>query len=343
MGRYVGKYSRVGYPNKRELVWEATEDASAAKSRIKALYNDRAPIFTMASLRELHQQLKSDLQPGQKISVRGLDGVIVEFDVEIGRVVDFRSDKPDVERVAVQLGITYISPVFLLRDPYDNHLAYSPMIIHHFTTLRHKVTKEPIEAIPSSGSDVVKAEFTEGLEQWESSKTCLDLQATVKKIKFPCGFKIDKIIAFACELCRKRSLYQHGLIRTLRKALSNLEGCQDIRCLAQDPAYTSIDIEVLEAFEISTLDDPEGFLQIDDTTLVVSMMPDVPVKEIVADIARPAMIVWDMNPNGPIYCTDPTSSRVTEYLDKSYSKSEFPVDTDTDTFRGVAIYTRLDT
>ncbi|KAM5486946.1 hypothetical protein MaudMau93_004829 [Microsporum audouinii] len=328
---YISNYRRVN-GSYNETKWnEGTEvNIKQVKSTIKALYDNGAPFFTKDALREIQEQLKGDLRVGQKISVRGLDGVTVEFDVIAGQVI--RPAEADTEYVALE--------------------------IHHPVALRHKVTKERIGARPIRDFDTVKASFMEVLQRWDSSTTCLELQATLNQVKFPQSFKISKIVAFACgsisldsitedmstrplyQSLRERSSYQHALLRTLQNTISNLDGCHNIQCFAQDPIYTSVDSKVLGEFGISILDDPEGFIRVDDTTLVVSLMPNVPVKQIIVDIARPAMIIWDSSPEDGVYFTDPTSSRVNDFLNSFYHESKFP--NDEENFNDVAIYTRFD-
>ncbi|KAM5471966.1 hypothetical protein MauCBS54593_003373 [Microsporum audouinii] len=354
---YISNYRRVN-GSYNETKWnEGTEvNIKQVKSTIKALYDNGAPFFTKDALREIQEQLKGDLRVGQKISVRGLDGVTVEFDVIAGQVI--RPAEADTEYVAMKPCIHYTSPISLLHHPYGSDLVCCSLEIHHPVALRHKVTKERIGARPIRDFDTVKASFMEVLQRWDSSTTCLELQATLNQVKFPQSFKISKIVAFACgsisldsitedmstrplyQSLRERSSYQHALLRTLQNTISNLDGCHNIQCFAQDPIYTSVDSKVLGEFGISILDDPEGFIRVDDTTLVVSLMPNVPVKQIIVDIARPAMIIWDSSPEDGVYFTDPTSSRVNDFLNSFYHESKFP--NDEENFNDVAIYTRFD-
>jgi hypothetical protein len=41
------------------------------------------------------------------------------------------------------------------------------------------------------------------------------------------------------------------------------------------------------------LDDPRAFLEVDETTILICIGSDIPVHQIVADIARPAIMIWD--------------------------------------------------
>jgi hypothetical protein len=66
----------------------------------------------------------------------------------------------------------------------------------------------------------------------------------------------------------------------------------DVTCFAQEPAYHAADKAVLGAEGVVVLDDPRAFLEVDEASVVVSVYPDIPVREVVADIARPAVMIW---------------------------------------------------
>ncbi|RDW87107.1 uncharacterized protein DSM5745_03749 [Aspergillus mulundensis] len=67
----------------------------------------------------------------------------------------------------------------------------------------------------------------------------------------------------------------------------------EIKCYAQDPAYNDTDQALLRSIGIQPLDDPKGFLAIDEETLVFSVSPNVPVKQIVADVQWPGAMLWN--------------------------------------------------
>lgn len=96
---YISNYRRVN-GSYNETKWnEGTGvNIKQVKSTIKALYDNGVPFFTKDALREIQEQLEGDLRVGQKISVRGLDGVTVEFDVIAGQVI--RPAEADTEYVA---------------------------------------------------------------------------------------------------------------------------------------------------------------------------------------------------------------------------------------------------
>lgn len=89
---------------------------------------------------------------------------------------------------------------------------------------------------------------------------------------------------------------QHALILAIRDIVEKLQTAgqaAQIECFAQDPVYTETDRRLLRSFGIKDLDDPRGFLEVDDDSLVISFSPSIPVRQIIADIARPAVMIWD--------------------------------------------------
>lgn len=63
--------------------------------------------------------------------------------------------------------------------------------------------------------------------------------------------------------------------------------------LLQDPIYCDLDRDVLRAYDISVLDSPQGFLEVDGASVVLSFGPDIAVRQIIADIGCPAMMIWN--------------------------------------------------
>jgi hypothetical protein len=92
------------------------------------------------------------------------------------------------------------------------------------------------------------------------------------------------------------SIAQHSLmlaVRDLLQAAAADAGRSKVECYAQDPAYMEVDKRLLGEEGVTVLEDPRGFLEVDDTSVVISTSPNVPVRQIVADIARPAVLIWD--------------------------------------------------
>ena len=87
--------------------------------------------------------------------------------------------------------------------------------------------------------------------------------------------------------------FQPALLLTSKDILASGKGNEGIICYAQDTLYKDIDRAVLKKAGIAILDDPEAFLEIDESSAVISCGPDIPVREIVSDIARPVVMIWD--------------------------------------------------
>ncbi|DAA77314.1 TPA_exp: Uncharacterized protein A8136_6574 [Trichophyton benhamiae CBS 112371] len=230
------------------------------------------------------------------------------------------------------------------------------MGIRHPVFLRHDVTKEFINIKPTKDYDSVKKSFMDIQRRWECSDTCLQLRTALKDITLPQDLIVNKIVAFACgsisgdrnspsgayraAKLRETSLYQHAMLCTLQDTLKTRKGCHEVQCLAQDPIYTSVDSKVLGEAGITIVEDPEGFLQIDDTTVVVSLYPNAPVKQVVADISRPAVIIWDVFTHDGDGLTDPVSSRVEAFMQGFCQAYKFP--SDDDNMMDLALFTRVD-
>ena len=181
------------------------------------------------------------------------------------------------------------------------------MPIYHVTETRNKITKEfcgRSKARPELPHEEAEEFFENCCKEWEASEPCKEFRSMLETIEMPLG--ITKIVAFACgtfsfiasepSLERRfvREATQHALILTLRDVLSktNDASSREITCYAQDPFYSSLDKDILEKYNIRILDDPAGFLEVDESTVVLSFCADVCVRQVVCDISRPAMMIW---------------------------------------------------
>jgi hypothetical protein len=90
-----------------------------------------------------------------------------------------------------------------------------------------------------------------------------------------------------------RSAAQYALLLTIQKLLQEADQIHSkIPCYAQDPVYTDPDKIVLKESGIEVVEDPRGSLEMDDDSIVFSCAPNVPVKQIVTDIARRVILIW---------------------------------------------------
>ncbi|KAI8635545.1 hypothetical protein F5Y19DRAFT_482730 [Xylariaceae sp. FL1651] len=125
------------------------------------------------------------------------------------------------------------------------------------------------------------------------------------------------------------SAAQHALLLSLRDFMVRNSRSEHVQCFAQDPVLSLAATEALEAIGVAVLEDPNAFLEIDDTTFVVSISPNIAVKQIVVDIARPAAILWDGGSDthtGRRLMTNPSSPRVERMLEEGYVEMAFSFD-----------------
>ncbi|CAG9993145.1 unnamed protein product [Clonostachys byssicola] len=115
---------------------------------------------------------------------------------------------------------------------------------------------------------------------------------------------------------------QHAMAFTVAEEIRKFN--PGIRLIAQNPGYRDCTFEVKGQFGAG------AFVDVDDESLVISAYASAPVREIIADIAKPAMIIatfWDSGivadeKSKPFLDAD--SPRTMEMWE-SYERTEFPV------------------
>lgn len=134
-------------------------------------------------------------------------------------------------------------------------------------------------------------------QSWLQSETCKKLQEYLCTADLP---RIEKIVAFGLgdfSFHDDGSHHtQHAAIATLAGILKRRQSGHSLQCYVQDPAYSDADKEFLEKRGLVVLRDPQAFLEVDETTLVFTASPNVPVRQVVADLARPAALLWETTP-----------------------------------------------
>lgn len=154
--------------------------------------------------------------------------------------------------------------------------------------------------------DEVRSEFDKNFELWEQNKAWTNAQEDIQSYLQTLPKTIDKIIGFGLgeisaeyvdrveddERGKQRSCAQHALMLTLAKVLEAHTG-NPVKCYCQDPAYFSSCKTVLRGRNMEILDGESGFLLVDENSVVISVSPNIPVRQIIADLTRPAMMIWD--------------------------------------------------
>ncbi|KAI3323955.1 hypothetical protein HD806DRAFT_522479 [Xylariaceae sp. AK1471] len=147
----------------------------------------------------------------------------------------------------------------------------------------------------------LRMKFNEQQATWESSTTCKRLRDILSKEKIPAY--IDTIACFELGTLEEdlkhtdgrtcRTMTQHAAALTMRDVIQDKTG-NKVRILAQDTDYSETTKKVLTAEGIEVVDGfgARGFIEIDKQTVIFTVAPMAPVKQIVADIAHPAMAIW---------------------------------------------------
>ncbi|RMJ27170.1 hypothetical protein PHISP_01939 [Aspergillus sp. HF37] len=327
----------------------ASEDEAIA--RLDQWCEDGAPVFTKEAIRDVAEQL--EWRPlGDKIVVRGLDGGMVGFDVITGKASKaYPEEEEHLEHEVQEPFIKYSCSTHLSRHLQSGiirlHEAYCSLQITHWTTPRNKVTKEPVVRYKQQARHLVNEHFMRSIESWEGGAMCRELRSILST--HASAHEIRKVVGLACGPMSfgdqlnitSRSAFQHALLLTLRNWLSGRERGEDIACFAQEPTYTSVDKSVLEESGIQVVDDPRALLELDDSSIVFACAADLPLKEIVADLARPAVLIWNReneDDGEDVIWSNPDTPRVRAMMHDQYDQYEFC--SDRDRFSDIVIYVR---
>ena len=146
---------------------------------------------------------------------------------------------------------------------------------------------------------------------WQNSKTCKHLAALVQDLLSTNTVK--KVLCFGLgDFCRSAPEWlkkQHdswdensevknvmGCVIQHSMALTIAQLCrrnETVPLLAQDPEYTKVAEEILtkKEFKIVGTHGAGGFAEIDEESIIISPFAAAPVKQIIADLARPVLII----------------------------------------------------
>jgi hypothetical protein len=147
-------------------------------------------------------------------------------------------------------------------------------------------------------------------QEWAESPACDKLKTILSSSAR--DHEINKIVGFSLGSVAKqwisddgseayvenrwRAASQHALLHTLLEWLQGRDHKENhkenVLCYSQDPAYTEVDKQILDEAGVEVIDDPRGWLETDEHSVVLSVASNVPVKEIITDIARPAVVIW---------------------------------------------------
>ena len=153
---------------------------------------------------------------------------------------------------------------------------------------------------PDTGSGAAQEKFTERLRE---AREHFEESGLFRRIKLDLvgrgHSRVRKIIGFACgEFDRPSEVYstmeQMGFFLALSKFLDRQRRFPQIACFVQDDSFSgSVGwTRALAQFRVTVINEPQAFLELDQSTAVIAFNPTVPVHEITEDLARPAMMFW---------------------------------------------------
>ncbi|KAI8954706.1 hypothetical protein F4801DRAFT_446107 [Xylaria longipes] len=305
---------------------------------IQAMYNAGTPVFTKDSIRKIGEELRhfqnGEHNNGAKITLKGINGVDYELFV----------DPPISERGENEHGggatwtITYNSITYLTScrniEFFNFEKAYLPMWIgapirRIGIGLEFKNPPTPPEEDFNMYQTIV--------QQWKTSQHFEQVQDVLASVEIP--FAVTKVIGLGLgplvvkSRVFERCVFQHALISVLRQKFSISSSAY-----VQDPAYTQRDRNILHSAGLTVLEDPQGLLELDEYSILLAISPNIPIKDIVADICRPGIIIWNNltpNPRPPSH-----GSRVTKMIENEYCTVPFP---NHESFRNLVMLVRKST
>lgn len=194
----------------------------------------------------------------------------------------------------------------------DESFKLSPpfcsMDIGHVVEERDPKTRQLISKRGILDLNTVKAKYKSAQEKWLASGVDHRVREVLQNIT--CG-KVNKVIAVGLNsisspilfddhdhaTVQGRTLNQHLLFLTICDYLRNRKvrsggKSTDITCFVQDPAYTKVDKQFFNLHQVKVLKDPEAWIEVDKSSMVIAINPGVPARQIVMDVAQPMVMFW---------------------------------------------------
>ncbi|KAH8819437.1 hypothetical protein F5884DRAFT_848760 [Xylogone sp. PMI_703] len=271
--------------------------------------------------RDLLEDLDRQISEGREyVYIKDFDGIAVEYSLVIPDCVVDTCESYRIMYNSIE-SLTNFSPDTTPEEIYEQR----PISIVYGESHQR----------PFCDLDQLEKTFTHYKQEFLMSDTC----ASIKHQFSTSPVFINKIVCFALnspswidERVVARSCTQHAAVQMIAEVLK-AKTAMEIKCYAQDPAYTELDRKFLKSIGITVIDDPKGFLEVDSDTLAISICPNIPVKQIIADVQWPAAMMWDT-----VRLGEPKKRRIWEKVgseedDKDYGCWISPFSTDPDSPR----------
>ncbi|KAI1426307.1 hypothetical protein F5Y12DRAFT_784031 [Xylaria sp. FL1777] len=149
---------------------------------------------------------------------------------------------------------------------------------------------------PNHTEEETRDTFTRILQEFEESEEAAAIAELVKTHLR--GRAVNKVIAFGLGRIgflipgSSQSFYEHAAARVIANAVGEVSPSTSIALVVQDPLYTDVCKSVLGEFDFDVIEGfgAKGFALIDEHTVVLAHHPSFPLREIIADLGRPALI-----------------------------------------------------
>ncbi|CAI7678957.1 unnamed protein product [Penicillium pancosmium] len=295
-------------------------------------------IYPKDNMQEISKKLRNGVKRGDEVTSKDMTGQGVKFKIRTGEEVstnDVTTDRP---------GKLFLGEPFIRYHTMDELKAtalentnesfklsppFCSMDIGHVAEERDPKTRQLIAK---------RAKYKSAHEKWLASG--IDHRVRIVLQNITCG-KVNKVIALGLNsisspilfddldhnTVHERTLNQHLLFLTICDYLRNRRvksggKSTDIACFAQDPAYTKVDKQFLNLHQVKVLKDPEAWIEVDESSMVIAINPGVPARQIVMDVAQPMVMFW-MTLQTALECdTDPDSDRLRVLLRSFYSEMD---------------------
>ncbi|KAJ6113048.1 hypothetical protein N7512_008372 [Penicillium capsulatum] len=271
---------------------DAPKTDEEALARIDQLYKDGVPFFTKESIRSALEQMQRPATGDGKVFIKGVDGTVVEFDNQLDATRK-RAILAEDEELTLYDCRSHLKHR-IWNHPFDAELSpFCSMSLYHDTETK---SLNPNKLAPKSREAVAEL-FEKSKRTWGESDSCkrllaiLDSSAAVHTISKIVAVSLGSLVIPRHPKEQESSPFQHALLLTLREWV--IQRSAGSPCYTQDPIYTEIDHGILADHGVEILEDPHAWLEMNDQSIVVSISSNVPSREMVTDLARPAVIIWN--------------------------------------------------
>ncbi|KAI0385478.1 hypothetical protein F5Y04DRAFT_292051 [Hypomontagnella monticulosa] len=276
---------------------------TASSQRAADLYNAGAKLWKKADLEEIEQQLAQSYD-NENFTIRCFDGNIIHI----------KNPMFKVENPIWKPSVKFQGYWQLVFDPNPNSFPQT-YLCSYFVKWENLIARHCGGQIENPGSL-----FRTAQRLWNDSMACKLFKAEIRNlvgarivtkiICFGLGEFTQKVVEAIEGLTRtpwpdletkvmENRMIRHSVALTIAEEIRHATGSK-ARLLAQDTFYTvnTRDILLENGFEIVGEFGAGGFAEIDRESVVFSASASTPVKQIIADIAHPVLIIQDGDTTG---------------------------------------------